>query len=331
MMHETETIDDVAPEPTKALGDWSPMRTGSPRKQSRSWLSLRPHSGVLSMRTVKLFRGLLAAIALFCGLETCPARGGSPELSRAIESQKDLVYCQVDQQRLLADVYRPADEQLHPGVLVIHGGAWSSGDKWNVSDHARELAQAGYVAVAINYRLAPASKYPAQIEDCREALRWMVREAGRFKIDMQRLGVYGYSAGGHLAAMLATDPVADQPKVKVAVAGGAPCDFDFIPEDSRAIAHVLGGTRGQFPLLYREASPLTYASSDDCPMFFFHGASDLIVPPEASRVLCDRLAALGVETCYYSVDKQGHLVTFIHPEARRAAIEFLNKHLQQDH
>jgi triacylglycerol lipase len=131
--------------------------------------------------------------------------------------------------------------------------------------------------------------------------------------------------------MLATDRTKGLPRLRAAVVGGAPCDLTFIPEESRAIAHVLGGTRGQFPLLYRDASPLTYASSDDCPMFFFHGDRDLIVPPEASRVLCDRLAELGVETCYYSVEKQGHLVTFIHPEARRAAIDFLNKHLQQDH
>jgi triacylglycerol lipase len=155
--------------------------------------------------------------------------------------------------------------------------------------------------------------------------------AGQYHIDTQRLAVYGYSAGGHLAALLATDRATDAPPLRAAVVGGAPCDLSFIPEESRAIAHVLGGTRGEMPRVYREASPLSYASCDDCPMFFFHGDCDWIVPPTASRVLCERLHDLGVETCYYSVEKQGHLLTFIHPDARRAAIDFLNKHLQQGH
>lgn len=252
-------------------------------------------------------------------------------LSRPIRADKDVVYGEVDGRKLEADVYRPDDDQLRPGVLMIHGGAWTSGHKWNMSDHARELAQAGYVAVNINYRLAPACKYPAQIDDCRRALAWMAGVAPQYRIDPRRLAVYGYSAGGHLAALLATDRAADAPKLKAAVVGGAPCDLSFIPEESRAIAHVLGGTRAEMPRVYRAASPLSYASSDDCPMFFFHGDCDLIVPPTASRVLCERLDGLGVETCYYSVENQGHLLTFIHPAARRAAIDFLNKHLQQDH
>lgn len=252
-------------------------------------------------------------------------------LSRPIRAEKDVVYGQVEGRQLRADIYRPDDDQLRPGVLVIHGGAWSSGDKWNTSDHARELAQAGYVAVNINYRLAPACKYPAQIDDCRRALAWMTSVAEQYRIDTQRLAVYGYSAGGHLAALLATDRSPDLPPIQAAVVGGAPCDLSFIPEESPALAHVLGGTRAEMPQAYRAASPLSYASSDDCPMFFFHGESDWIVPPAASRVLCQRLHELGVETCYYSVENQGHIVTFIHPAARRAAIDFLNQHLQQDH
>ena len=274
-------------------------------------------------------RLLLPLMLAGCLTAWQPLSAESPLVHSSIRSQKDLVYSRVEQVQLLADLYRPDDDQVRPAVMLIHGGAWSSGDKWNVSDHARELAQAGYAVVAINYRLAPTSKYPAQIDDCRAALRWMHAQAAEFKIDPERIAVYGYSAGGHLAALLATDALDGLPRVKAAVIGGAPCDFTFIPEDSRAIAHVMGGTRAETPLAYRDASPLTYATSDDCPMFFFHGDNDLIVPPMASRVLCNRLSELGVETCYYPVAKHGHLVTFIHPKARRAAIEFLNKHLQQ--
>lgn len=252
------------------------------------------------------------------------------ELRKPIRAVTDLVFAEVEGEKLLADIYRPDSDEKCPGVLMIHGGAWSAGDKWNMRDHARQLAQAGYVAVSMNYRLAPEHKYPAQLEDCRSALRWMQSVAGKYQIDLDRLAVYGYSAGGHLAALLATDPVKGLPRIKVAVLGGAPCDLTFIPEDSRAIAHVLGGTRAQVPLVYRDASPLTYCSGDDCPMFFYHGDNDLIVPPQASRIMCQRLKELGVETEFFTVEKQGHLITFIHPQARQAAIEFLNKHLRQE-
>ncbi|MCC6510234.1 MAG: alpha/beta hydrolase [Pirellulaceae bacterium] len=252
------------------------------------------------------------------------------DLKRPIRATTDLVFAEVNGEKIRADIYRPDDSTSQPGVLLIHGGAWSAGDKWNMRDHARELAQAGYVAVSINYRLAPKHKYPAQIDDCRSALKWMHQVAGEYLIDTQRLAVYGYSAGGHLAALLATDPIEGLPRIKVAVLGGAPCDLTFVPEDSRVIAHVLGGTRAELPQVYRQASPLTYCTGDDCPTFFFHGQSDLIVPPESSRIMFQRLKDLGVMTQYYSVEKQGHLVSFIHPTARQAAIEFLNKQLRSE-
>ncbi len=118
---------------------------------------------------------------------------------------------------------------------MIHGGAWSAGDKWNMRDHARQLAQAGYVAISINYRLAPQFKYPAQIDDCRAGLRWVHQVADQYKIDTSRLAVYGYSAGGHLAALLATDPLEGLPRIKVAILGGAPCDFESCRKTTRQL------------------------------------------------------------------------------------------------
>lgn len=250
-------------------------------------------------------------------------------LRRPIRATTDIVFSEVNGEKVRADIFRPNNDDVAPGVLMIHGGAWSAGDKWNMVDHARQLAQAGYVAVSINYRLAPQFKYPAQIDDCRAALRWLHQVAGQYKIDPERVGVYGYSAGGHLAALLATDPIEGLPRVKVAILGGAPCDFEFLSEDSQVLAHVLGGTRKQCPQVYKSASPLTYCTSDDCPTFFFHGNVDLIVPPAASRIMYDRLKELGVDTQFHWVEKQGHLVTFMHPEARQAAIAFLDQHLKQ--
>lgn len=98
-----------------------------------------------------------------------------------------------------------------PGVLVVHGGAWMSGSKMQVAWHAMRLARRGYFVMAINYRLAPKYQHPAQIEDCRDALKWMHTHADRLGVDANRLGAYGYSAGGHLVCLLGLSAVHPSP------------------------------------------------------------------------------------------------------------------------
>lgn len=248
------------------------------------------------------------------------------EIARPIRAERDLVFRRVDGEAVTADMFRPDDEAIYPLVIVIHGGAWSAGDKWQVGDHARELAQAGFVAVAINYRLAPAHPLPEQIDDCRAALVWAVSQAEKWKADPSRVCLWGYSAGGHLAGLLATDPQPGEPAIRVVVAGGAPCDFEFLSLDSPGLAHVLGGTRAQIPNVYLQASPIEHATPETPPFFFFHGATDALVPPACSRRMYERLRELHVESDYHLVPKRGHLLTFIDPQSRRLAIDFLRAH-----
>jgi triacylglycerol lipase len=232
---------------------------------------------------------------------------------------------------LKADIYRPDDAAVHPLVVTIHGGAWSAGDKWHHQDHAREMAQAGFVTVSINYRLAPRYKIEDQIDDCRFALRWSVEQAPQWQADASRVCLWGYSAGAHLSALIATDPQPGEPPISAVVAGGAPCEFSFIPADSQVIAHVMGGTRAEIPDVYEQVSPLSHASRDDAPFFFFHGTQDLLVPQSSSRALHVRLLELQVESTYCSVEGSGHLMTFIDPHARRQAIAFMRKHTTEGH
>lgn len=252
---------------------------------------------------------------------------GAAERAKPIEVTRNQVFENVAGTELKADVYRPAGDAICPIVVMIHGGAWSSGDKWNLQDHAREMAQAGYVAISINYRLSPIYRYPAHLDDCAAAVKWAVKTADQWHGDKQRLGVWGYSAGAHLAGMLATHPPEGLPKISAAVLGGAPCEFSFIPEDSRVLTPVFGGSRKNVPDVYRDASPTTFASVDACPTFFFHGTTDLLVPQSSSRGLYEKLKSLDVPSEYYSVEGSGHLLTFLNNEARRAAIQFLDKHL----
>jgi acetyl esterase/lipase len=274
----------------------------------------------------EMFAALILAL-LFVNTSTA----SEPGLDTPFRSVRDVVYRQVSGVELKADIFRPDHDRPCPSVLMIHGGAWSSGDKWNVHDHARELAQAGYVAVAINYRLAPFHQIQAQVADCRAALKWLQENAPAYNADVERIGLWGYSAGAHLACLIAAKPERSAPAISVVVAGGAPCDFSHIPEDSYVLALVMGGTRRQKAEVYHDVAPLHFASPKCPPTFFFHGTQDFIVPISTSRKMESKLRECGVETEYCELEGQGHFSAFVSATARRRAISFMNKHLQADH
>ncbi len=260
------------------------------------------------------------------------------EIRRPIVSKRNLLIREIEGIELKADMFRPDDESEYPLVMMIHGGAWSAGDKWELIDHARELAQAGFVAVSINYRLAPRFKIGHQVADCRYALTWAIDNADEWSADKNRIGLWGYSAGAHLASLVALQNHAQQmdskpneltlPDIGAVVAGGAPCEFSFIGENSPVLVPVMGGTRAEMPDFYREMSPVEYARPDAPPFFLFHGKADLLVPPSSSQALYQALSDLGAEVQYYWVPFRGHWLTFLDLKARRQAVEFLSKHLK---
>lgn len=246
--------------------------------------------------------------------------------------------------------------QRVPGVLMVHGGAWMSGSKMQVAWHAMRLAQRGYFVMAINYRLAPKYQHPAQIDDCRDALQWLHAHADQLGVDRQRLGAYGYSAGGHLVCLLglsaahdpksigngpknqsalatedgvafAEKPLKEQVTVQCVVAGGAPCDFGRMPLDSSQLSFWLGGTRRELPEVYRLASPITYASSKSPPLFLFHGESDHLVPGTGAERLRQSLQEQGVTCQWHPVPKAGHLQAYLDADAFEEAVRFFDRWL----
>lgn len=245
----------------------------------------------------------------------------------SIRSEKEVVFREIDGVKVRADLYRPNSDELLPTVVMIHGGAWIAGDKWNVVDHAIQMAESGFVVMAINYRLAPAHPWPAQRDDCQAALKWISAHRDEWHADTGRLGVWGYSAGGHLALMIALQQAPELPRIRACVAGGPPCDLDFVPLKSRMLSAFLGGTREECPERYREVSPIHLLSPDDPPLFFFHGDQDSIVPIENSRSMHRKSIALGIANDYRTVPDLGHLMTFIDRKSRLEAIDFLKKHL----
>ncbi len=269
------------------------------------------------------------SLQLSLAVEVAPpqADASPPAQYSAIRSKRDIVFQEIDGEKVKADLYRPDSDAKLPTIVMIHGGAWMAGDKWNVIDHAREMAEAGFVVMAINYRLAPKSKWPTQLVDCQRSLRWIQENHQDWNIDLDRIGVWGYSAGAQLALMLALDQSKDLPTVRACVAGGAPCDLTFVPEQSTMLASFLGGTRAMFPDRYRNASPANLLTADDPPLFFFHGSSDLLVPIENSLTSHRKALECGIRSEHYLVSDVGHLIAFIDRKARLRAIEFLQANL----
>ncbi|HTU24568.1 MAG TPA: alpha/beta hydrolase [Pirellulales bacterium] len=286
-----------------------------------------------SVATSATFVGLVVLLAWLSG-------GRLANAERKYIEQHDVLYATAAEQPLRCDVYVPAGEGPFPGVLLVHGGAWMSGNKGHMSRIGAALAEHGYTACSIDYRLAPKHLFPAQIDDCKTAVRWFRAHANLYKLDPAHLGGYGYSAGGQLVALLAVtdaddglegaDAPADAPSTRLqcAVAGGASCDFRSLPADSGRLAYWLGGSRAEKPQLYTQASPLNFVTADDPPSFFFHGETDGLVPLASPRRMVEQLSASRVPAVLHTVAGAGHIDAFFNVEAMTAAIGFLDRYLR---
>ncbi len=243
--------------------------------------------------------------------------------------------------KLTCDVYVPHGAGPYPTLLAIHGGGWASGNKFQWFRHARKMARAGFVVVAINYRHAPKYKFPAQIHDCKAAVRWIRKNAATYKVDSNCLGGIGYSAGGHLIALLGTSDSNDglegpMPKnerqistrLQAVAVGGGPCNFDWIADESNSLAYWLGASRAADPEIYRQASPTSFITKDDPPFCFYHGSSDRIVPSHSAEAMHQMLLGQGLESEFKTWTGSGHITTFTNSETIDFAIEFFDLHLR---
>lgn len=253
---------------------------------------------------------------------------------------------------LLLDVYLPPAKYHRPraGVLEIHGGGWQGGDKDNPADTAvsQALARNGYVVFCIDYRLVkrptngyPAkNSYPAALDDCQRAVRWVRCHAEEYGVDPKRIGAAGGSAGGHLAAMLGTrdtrdnsDPAlaAYSSRVQAVVDFFGPADltqpFPTKPFNVQAIVDSFVGTTNIER--QREASPIFGIDAQTPPFLILQGAADLLVPPEQSRELNAALKKAGRDSTYIEFPGEWH--GFQKPEnkalANQKILEFLRRTL----
>lgn len=249
------------------------------------------------------------------------------------------------------DVYLPSGGgSARPAVLMIHGGGWHYFSKDAYIDAGTRLAGSGFVTASINYRLTPEGEYPRAMQDCACALAYLRAHAAELAIDPDRIAVLGYSAGGHLAAVLGVaiaepdfqpDCAAGPTYAPAAVIAGAG------PQDLRDLAHadavqdLIGGTIDELPERYDRASPITHADVPGAPPFLLiHGTGDLFVPIEQSRRMRRALRDAGNDARLLEIRGGGHLLNLgadlgqsdlltsaDTPEAWAATIAFLDETL----
>ncbi len=210
-----------------------------------------------------------------------------------------------------------------PAVVVVHGGSWvrRTGDMDAIS---RKLAANGIAAFNITYRSAVEHPYPAAVEDVRQAIDWLKTNADVYNIDPQRVGGWGFSAGGQLILRAGLDP---QAGLKAIVSGGTPARFDFWPQ-SPIITRFIGASYNDAPALWEDASPVNHVQSDSPPVFLYHGAEDELVEPVQMDFMAQALAAKGVPHQLHLVEGRGHFGTYLfNGESENLAIEFLQQWL----
>ncbi len=315
--------------------------------------------------------------------ETGPAReaffartlgGGQPQLNRRATGRQrsnrsrtvqlpagaklewDIVYSKVGDRELLLDLCLPAKRSAPVPVIVwIHGGGWRGGSK-NSGSRARGMLERGYAVVDVGYRLSGEAIFPAQVEDCKAAVRWVRANASKYSFDPDRIGAWGSSAGGHLVAFLGTagnvKEFETETNAQYSSRVQAVCDWfgptDFLQMDKHSLpgsrlihdaptspeSLLVGGPIQEEPYtsLARKANPITYVTSDDPPFLIMHGDKDMSVPLHQSELLLDALKKAGVDASLYVVKGGGHGLRGgkeTPDELFRMVADFFDKQLKQ--
>lgn len=274
----------------------------------------------------------------------------------ALRVERSITYSSPGGEKLQLDIAIPAGDGPFPCVVCFHGGAWMGGSRKDLSGNGRGrngeatpswievIAQHGYVAASISYRLAPKNKFPAMIEDARSAIRYLRANAKNYKIDPDRVAALGFSAGGHLALLagLCDKSAGFDIGENLDYSGQVQCIVDFFgPTDIAMYAKSEGledgylvpvfGKKGKTDAsVYKKASPITYVNKDAPPTLLLHGTFDLIVPVKHSETMHKALTGAGATAEIFTVSFAGHggWNDRDMTKAQSAVFKFLDEHLK---
>ncbi len=241
----------------------------------------------------------------------------------------NIEYARAGGKPLLLDLYLPAGHIASgsklPVILSIHGGGWSGGSK--DASPGLEFTRRGYAVASVSYRLTGEAEFPAQIEDCKAALRWLRANAGRFGLDPGRVAAWGASAGGHLAALLGTSGE-ELSKVQAVVDYFGPIDVVAWHRDrGDSSSNLVRGPFAETAERLRAANPLTFLKPGAPPFLIAQGAEDPLVPPSQSELLYHALRQAGVRAEFHLVPGAGHSVRQMNLDDR--VDEFLRESLNR--
>ena len=296
------------------------------------------------------FAGLfsvLAGIALSHNVLAQPGPGRLPEGTKV---GRDVPYVSFAHERQKLDLYLPAGVERPPLAVWVHGGAWRAGSKENVRGVV-PLLEAKLAVASINYRLSQHAVFPAQLEDCKAAIRYLRANAEKHGHDADRIVVWGASAGGHLVSLLGTtghmrefdvgEHMDVSSRVQAVCSWFGPSDFLQMDEQARGrgrLRHndpnspesrLIGGPIRENPEKARRASPITYIAPDAPPFLLMHGDRDFVVPLGQSKLLHEALKEGGVQSTLVVVEGGGH--GFGGPQMGELAsrvVEFYSTHLR---
>jgi len=288
-----------------------------------------------------------AALLLAVSVEQSSLRA-APRVPAGVLFERGIEYSNPDNQHLELNMARPkAGHGPFPGIVCIHGGGFRAGSREGFNKLCIRLAEHGYVAVTVTYRLAPKYQFPAAVYDVKAAVRWMRANAGKYNIDPQRIGTTGGSAGGHLAQFLGvTGGVKEfeghggnahySSRVGCVVNFYGPSDltksYGASVDAAEVLPLFLGGNLKTARHRHIIASPLYWVTPDAAPTLCVQGTKDRYVAYEQAVWLVNRLKAADVETRLMTIKGADHgfrgASKAVKEQIEQARIAFFDKHLQ---
>jgi len=297
-------------------------------------------------RFVSFVIAIVLAVPAAAQQPKAKAKAAPLPLPENIVVEKDVEYAKAGDVSLKLDLYRPKGDanQARPLVVWIHGGGWQNGTK---SNGARllppVLATGNYVGASVEYRLTDVASWPAQIYDCKAAIRYLRANAAKLGVNPEKIGVWGASAGGHLVSLLGTSGDVPELEGNLGVMGVSsrvacvvdfcgPSDFTLLDVESpgfsqpgNAIYKLLGGPLKEKRDFARQASPATYVSKDDPPFLIMHGTADPLVELRQAEHLNERLKQTGVNSTLVKIINGPH--SFGGRKVEERVVAFFDRHL----